>query len=170
MSVIECVSCNSKQQFRLFMKNSRDLVSRFAAYRLKYRMYILRTWILLAGSQSLSYLPSLLNMTSTAIAPKRFRFNEELDLVLLRCIGLNNAHMAGYGEAESKWDEVLSMFCAAHEAVPRLEVGGFAAPKACTITERFMLLIRERRAEVRRNLVSSSIAEKFCEREEFLDS
>ena len=95
---------------------------------------------------------------------KKFRFSIDVDLVLVRCVGLNNAHLANYDEVESKWEGVHSMFCAAPEIVRKLENESIAPPKARTLTERFTQLIRDRISESKRNIAALGVSETFGKR------
>ncbi len=76
---------------------------------------------------------------------KAISFSIELTLVLLRCVGLKNAHLTNYGEIESKWEAVHTLFCAALEIAQKFEQQLISQPNAQTLTECFTLLIRDRR-------------------------
>lgn len=70
---------------------------------------------------------------------KRFRFNEIFDLVILKCISVSNAHVAGYAESNQiefrSWD-----FMDSHKFTVKYNAIKIIAPMARLLSDRFKLL------------------------------
>lgn len=50
-------------------------------------------------------------------AKKRFCFTHELQVVLVYCIGLDEAQIAKNRELENKFESVLAIFCTSHQFI-----------------------------------------------------
>eukprot|EP00171_Calliarthron_tuberculosum_P022180 IDg22180t1 len=98
---------------------------------------------------------------------KRFRFNHNFDLALIRCVTVSGAHLAKHGEREEKYAGLLAMFLASREFLEKSEE--VPPPKVLTIRERIKVLVKERRAVNKRNIAATGIAEEYGELEQLLD-
>eukprot|EP00171_Calliarthron_tuberculosum_P001561 IDg1561t1 len=63
---------------------------------------------------------------------KRFRFTSELELKFVQCVELASAHIATFGEVETAFNSVMTMFCSSREFLTAHE-SGMPAPKLSTL-------------------------------------
>jgi hypothetical protein len=94
---------------------------------------------------------------------RRFRFNEELDVALLRACVQRDAHTARYGQTQRAFQDVLRTL----ESANLLGVGdeGWQRPSWKTLRDRFKHLISDHKAA----RVRSGIEEAHSEKELLLD-
>lgn len=96
---------------------------------------------------------------------KCFVFNKELKLTLLNCVGLEEAHVAKFGEVEAKFNTVFNIFCASHEVIRYVEKG-LPLPKVDKLRRQWEKLERNRRADVNKNIAASGIQKEYRELEQ----
>ena len=74
------------------------------------------------------------------------------------------AHVAPYGKGSEAWERVLDVFCGTHEYKHYVARQPTTQPKPRTMTQRFAMLIQDRRTEEKETRKSSGIAEEYGER------
>lgn len=89
----------------------------------------------------------------------RFYVDDVYDLVLVRPMDMNEAHIAPYNSVAPKWQGVRAMFLASHEVSERIKTKGCPLPTWRTQQEHFKLIVSKRREFVRKMKASSGISE-----------
>ena len=69
---------------------------------------------------------------STTVRSKRFRFDSQSDLLLVRTVLMLGAHVSPYGAVERKFEGVLAAFCS-HQTIIEKPESGTPVPKLSTL-------------------------------------
>ena len=103
------------------------------------------------------------------IRAKRFRFDNQTDLVLARTVSMLGAHISNYGKIEKKLEGVLAAFCSHQLVLEKISLE-LPTPMLSTLRERYNELISNRRAASKKEIAFSGIAENRGELEVTLDN
>lgn len=95
---------------------------------------------------------------------KRIRFNERMDIVLLKSIIAVKAHVAERGMSQRKFEETLKVYV----GNVRLN-NGVTSPTWRTLYERFKRVVADHCIDTRQLEASSGVAEEVTERTQLLD-
>eukprot|EP00171_Calliarthron_tuberculosum_P002899 IDg2899t1 len=101
---------------------------------------------------------------------RRFRFDRDIDLALIRIVNDTGAHIPARGESEKLFQQVHKMLVDSHECKARSTAMGMVEPMCRSVRERFQGLVRSRRKAIKKNQSSSGISEKHGEYEKTLDA
>lgn len=97
---------------------------------------------------------------------KRLRFNSTWDIILLKSVVFNEAHIVRHGEAQQKFEDVLKQFII---EVPNHHWLTTTKPTWKSLNDRFKKVVADHRTSRRANEAASGIIEIRGEREELLD-
>lgn len=100
---------------------------------------------------------------------KRFRFDGDCDLALIRIVNDTGAHVPARGQSDKLFQEVHRLLINAHECKARSVALGMSEPVCRTVRERFQGLVRSRRKVNKKNKDASGIAEPHGEFEKTID-
>lgn len=100
------------------------------------------------------------------IRKRRIRFSKAWDVLLLKTILVEEAHLARHGEAQNRFEDVLKRFI---PSIPDDMWHTTTKPTWKSLNDRYKKIISDHRTATRANLAASGIVEERGEREQLLD-
>ena len=93
--------------------------------------------------------PGVLQFRTETMSDKlrRFKFSRDLEPVLLKCVGMNDAHFDTYGESAQRWCGMLEMVLTKKQYKSYVAAKCMEQPKYRSISERFKTMVKVSKAE-----------------------
>lgn len=113
--------------------------------------------------------PSPSSRSATRRAPgrgRRYRFDKSADLTLVKCVSLEGAHIAKWGQTDAMFENVYRTF---YERTADSLFEASTKPTKKTLIDRYRRLMQKRKETVARNEASTGIAEGTTEADEIID-